>query len=927
MSSIYEALRSKPAGLWSLDNSLNDLTGNGNTATASGTVNNALSLAKGAVYSSIFNNQVVASFPTTVFQKGNESKAFSLEAWVRPVQKTTGYTAQPYRENLILNPSFEVDLSSWGTTGTVARDSTMGAYGSASVKMTATALDNHSTFIYQQPAIPVSEGQTYTFSVWAKRITGTSNLRLILEKSLGVTFSGSDKTFTLTTSWARYSSTVTIPVGSGITSIIPFVSMDASTGAVGDVINADLVMLEQSSSLGAYLDGSMAGYEWEGIQHNSKSRTRLDVSLVSPVTNPSFEVDSNSDGLADNWTAYSLGTFGTRTYSLTSSGATTRGNAQRIQASGLASGSGNRVGIVQGMQFSGVAGDTFTASADFTFGSIPAGAVVKFYVDFSAGSVWQESASYTLIAAGRRSFTYTLTKNITWASVYVWIEGDSLAATSAVDLTVDSIAVFRNNGRTAYLDGYSDGAVWTGTSESSMTLLLTSSSEQQILGNTGQYDGLVIDGTSVSFVTKYTSTGEARAVYDLENVRACHLVGVHTSDKNLLYVDGVLAAETTISDVQQADTFISSDGKLYSGQTLSSKSIMLNCVGIYTYALDAASILSHFNEARGIPSEEEVPAFYSGDRLGLTLDHANVFLDSLWNSATDWNTGIFSNTVVVNDQLTPQFDSGISLAGTWMSVFPLSVASTATIYGVMADWGGYGAVVELSLDGTTWETMVRGGKMTTLTEGLDPTGKQLFIRVSFTGGVADDDSYIDNLRIVGFADGVLSEVAERTATLTGAAPRYDKLPLQLDDTWGATVNSGGTVVISADTSDELAPIRTVEVWVKPTSSTMPTLSAAGTSYFNGSATGSLRVGEWTLWHVVLSADLAGSLTITGPAQIGQITVYPTALTATNIADIYASYTCSGSEIIPVTDADTLTMIEPAGAANIYAYDWSITGAG
>lgn len=455
----------------------------------------------------------------------------------------------------------------------------------------------------------------------------------------------------------------------------------------------------------------------------------------------------------------------------------------------------------------------------------------------------------------------------------------------------------------------------------------TSISEQQVLGNTGQYDGLIVNGTNVSFVTKYAATGECRAQYDTESLEAMHLVGVHTSNKNLLYINGQLVADASVSDVQQADSFIASDGKLYSGQTISSEEIMVNGVGVYTYALPAQSVLNHFIEGRNVPSGAEVPTFYGADRLLPVIDRADIFLDHTFDTAADWNTGLMQNVVAINDQLTPQFSNGISLPGVWTNTIPLSVSSNSTMYGVMVDWDGFGATVDVSLDGTTWETMTRGGKPSTISEGTTTAGKILFIRVTFNGNAADDDSYIDNLRVVAFNTGVITTNTQRTLTLVKGIPQHDHEVLEYNDNWGAMLNAGGSLTISADPSAEALPIRTLEVWIKQTNTTAPAISAAGTTYYNGSPTGTLRAGEWALMHVVFNANVTDTLTISGQCQIGQLAVYPTALSATNIADVYASYTGSGSSVIAVGDASAIVVQEPTDASNIYAYDWSINAAG
>ena len=456
--------------------------------------------------------------------------------------------------------------------------------------------------------------------------------------------------------------------------------------------------------------------------------------------------------------------------------------------------------------------------------------------------------------------------------------------------------------------------------------VVSGASEQQVLGNPGQLDGITVNGTTIYFVTKYTTAPEARCSYDIGQTRAVCVFGVHTENKNSLYVNGELVDEVTLTDVQQADTFASTGTQLATGATAGAQNLAVNNIAMYGQALTADSIKRQYAAGTDVPTAADVVQVMGGDLIPVTLSNAVVFLDQKWTTATDWNTGQQFNVVVANDQLAPQFQAGNSIAGKWLTNFNLGAAGVSSIYGVVVNWEGQGATVEVSLDGTTWETVTRGAKCTTVSSGMDPTDKILHVRVSFPGGIPDDPAYVDNLNIVGITSGVSNTVAGRTVTFVNSTPKRDYPPLVRHDNWGADLATGGTITVSADTSAEASPIRTVEVWVKRTSATNITISASGTVYQNGVANASaLTQNQWTLFHVVAAANITGTLTVTGPGQIGHIAVYPTALTAGDIAKIYAAYSANNAQRI--TDASIISVTEVAAPVSIYAHDWTIKSAG
>lgn len=450
--------------------------------------------------------------------------------------------------------------------------------------------------------------------------------------------------------------------------------------------------------------------------------------------------------------------------------------------------------------------------------------------------------------------------------------------------------------------------------------------EQQILGNATKMDGLTISGTVVSFVTKYLNAPESRVSFDLQQERAVYLLGIHTKDKNSLFVDGELVGEVTITPEQQADQFVATAATLSSGASTGTQLIAVNGVGLYGKALDQVAASRHVLVGRNVPSADEVTGSNAGDRIPVSLANANVFLDQWWSTEADWKAAELKGVAVVDDRLVPQFNGDTSIYSEWVDTFALTAVNTTSIYGVSFNWDGEGAKVEVSLDGTTWEEVHRGTRVETIPEGFNPTDKVLIVRISFAGGIVGDSSFIDNLNGVGISSASAPSVAGRVVSHHLATQEREYPPLQLHENWGVEISDGGHLEISPDTSAEASPARTLELWIKATGAANPTVSMTGTTYING-ATGSttLPLDQWVLMHIVAPANFVDLIEISGPAQVGHVGIYETALTAADVARLYSEYI--GTNTLRVGDNSIVQVAESAAPIKIYAHDWSIQSSG
>lgn len=453
----------------------------------------------------------------------------------------------------------------------------------------------------------------------------------------------------------------------------------------------------------------------------------------------------------------------------------------------------------------------------------------------------------------------------------------------------------------------------------------TAGGEQKVLSSSANYDGITVDGTVIKFSTMYLVEDPCEVTYDIQTKRNVHVIGVHTRDKNQLFVDGELVGETTITDAQKADSFVAGDGKLWMGTSAAAQKIAVNGVAIYATGLSDSIIKEHFNAARRTTLVTTVAPTFSGVRYPMSLNLADTFVRMLWQDDSDWKIGTLNDVTLVDTQIVPQLAAGVSVPGDWQVGVPLDQSGLTSVYGLALHWDGYGVVIEASLDGSTWETAERGKKLALIPDGFDPTDEDLFIKASFIGGITDDPSYLDNLFVIGFTTGAMPNIGGRDTTFTDpASPMNDYQPIEQRDDWGVTLN-GGSVVISADSSPDPQAMYSMNIWMKKLTATTPTISETGTAYKNGVAGGTLNQGEWVMYTLTSATEMTGDITISGDVQIGQVELFDHQLSAQEVADLYAAST--GVVKAVVSDSDAVGVTNPNPSTRIYDYTWAITGAG
>lgn len=224
------------------------------------------------------------------------------------------------RDNLILNPSFEIDLANWTVAygAVISRDTTQAKFGTACLKGIGAAVLTGGFAGYANTDVTVENGVTYIFTIYVKGDVQSAG-------DTGNLYVGSAATnvnvyFTITTNWQRVS--ITFTAGSTTAGIY------LRTGQVNFVAYWDGAQLEKGTVAQPYLDGSLGlGYYWNGTAHNSTSRyNSFEAQTAAPVRNLIY-------GVLVSW----LRTISPTAVKFFQIGQSTIGGPDKIKSAGTAS--------------------------------------------------------------------------------------------------------------------------------------------------------------------------------------------------------------------------------------------------------------------------------------------------------------------------------------------------------------------------------------------------------------------------------------------------------------------------------------------------------------------------------------------------------------------------------------------------------------
>jgi hypothetical protein len=372
------------------------------------------------------------------------------------------------RVNLVPNPSFETDLKGWTSTvfddtyslATAARSTAQAYSGAAS--MLVTWPTSYFAWMHTTSLTGLAVGATYTFSAYVRVPSGSPDVYLHNEDARSATTSVKDQ-------WTRLSFTF---VASAITQ---YFGVEARNPSAGQQCYVDAVMLEKSTTVGAYFDGTTpSGGGWI---YAPTTRTDV-VTRTNLVKNPSFEANTT------DWAAFSSVTTISR-----STTAHLVGTASlRLAISTGAKTADLRVVTATAARSAVVAGKSYSVSVGFFFNTVwgPAN-------DLNIAVHWYDAAGNEK-GAGTNDTIYNVAANA-WNRFTIsrYLTAPPGAVTAGLTITagyrkttlvpataycyLDALSFVEGSSAASYFDGASGTAsdghytttthAWTGTANNS----------------------------------------------------------------------------------------------------------------------------------------------------------------------------------------------------------------------------------------------------------------------------------------------------------------------------------------------------------------------------------------------------------------------------------------------------------------------------
>jgi len=342
----------------------------------------------------------------TYYAWGGQIGAVTYETAPRPYNSTTpknllGFTEEFNNAAWVKTLSTVTANSIADPNGNLNADTFSATVGNATVLQTLTLL-----------AIP------YTFSIWLKRKTGTGAVSITVD---GTTYS----TQTITTDWARYSTTLTPAAGSK--------TIGVKLATLGDEVYAWGAQLSDSASLDTYTYNpaaaiTSAAYYGPRFDYSPTTLAPLGLLIEEARTNLLLNSQTlSTQNITTTAQAYTLSFYGTGTVTL--SGTSTAGP---LVGTGVFP---NRVSLT----FTPTAGTlTLTVSGTVSNAQLEAGGFRTSYI-FTAGASVTRSADVATMVGNNFTNWYNQTTG-TFAAAF-----DASANTNATYMSASNGSIVQNS--------------------------------------------------------------------------------------------------------------------------------------------------------------------------------------------------------------------------------------------------------------------------------------------------------------------------------------------------------------------------------------------------------------------------------------------------------------------------------------------------
>jgi hypothetical protein len=435
--------------------------------------------------------------------------------------------------------------------------------------------------------------------------------------------------------------------------------------------------------------------------------------------------------------------------------------------------------------------------------------------------------------------------------------------------------------------------------------------------------------------------------------KSIHVVGGYSGSYMYIYIDGILKALKSVSSV----AFTNTELNLGSGPTLDSEdSFLVNGLAVYRYALEDFQIKKHYDAAQTI-NGIQIASVNSGEFFQLFDNGISTQFNYSYPAKKGWEYFI-TDDLEYNPLLKSiRIASGTGVSKTVVIEDLVPVPSGLAIDDSIIEWSGdNGVSVETSLDGETYETCINGRSIPQYSiDGTISEGISLYVKITLQ--TSDDSKYLPQLNYLSLSfynsqkiyaknsSSYVSKITDATVIETNLGDRIYPV-LSRNNKNGIKTVEGSGFYINTESQ-----IKTLEFFYTPDYLNADAGLILATETDNGVDTnffwddaglisksniasiyvnGVVRTfstdiadlfvpGEIHHVVIVLANAISGAIKINSadlgsiPALYQNLSIYSSALTATNILDNYDSYL--GNKYTSVVDL-SLSMQE----SEVYTYD-------
>jgi hypothetical protein len=471
--------------------------------------------------------------------------------------------------------------------------------------------------------------------------------------------------------------------------------------------------------------------------------------------------------------------------------------------------------------------------------------------------------------------------------------------------------------------------------------------------------GLFVDGTTIKFIANMSE--QFTVQYEgFTPGHTYHVVGVYDGMSIILYINGEVVDSSDITVDEFSDTSTSLTTSVASPFV-----ITIDTVAIYNHAISTDIVSRHYSNGISYPNVVNISSLNGGKVYEFYDDVSYVYSKQSFPDENGWSAGLFSGDVAeVDSSLVNMFSDTTSQYenGTWSYHISFEPFDSTVINGSKITWGYLGdIVVEYSLDGTTFNTLVSGDSPIGIQD--ISAGFSFEIRLTFNESITQ--SSMNNLNLVFYTSKNIkgtdeSLIATIISPLAVTLSDSEYIPADFQDSNGIILSSTSGISIPHDDGIGYGSIE-MEVFLSsiPASKTILYVNSASSQpsivtngsgqivfsnltglYVDGvsvSSPYSIDTGKWhhiiatfssTISDVYVANNVASSAGIA--IRLAYLALYPQQISSADSLAIYHAWV--GQPAVQIQEENIAsisesTYTETGQAFRAYSFDWSITGAG